>query len=499
MFLVAAVVLTTNLNADVERVERRYDRVESKQLVPLVSEAVRFATYEKHEAAHRDQKAWLIAKAKELGFVVRDAGKITEIELPASNPKAPVLGLVVHGDVQPVDASAWSFPPFAGRVENGYVLGRGTADDKGPLAQALVAMKALQESGVHRTHTIRLLVGSEEESDATEMGEYLKEHAAPDYSLVLDSEFPAVVGEKAWDLLAVNTPIAERDASQPWTVASLSAGLAASIVPDRAEIVLQWRSGDPNWQPLIDSLRQAKMPEGTTLDVATGFSPSPSLTIRVKGRSAHSGVNITGGRNALVALAKLMEGKLPRGGADDLLAFARMAGQDLYGSGLGLTQTDPLWGRYTVNVATIKDGTLAINVRRIPPRTPAESQAYLRTVVDDFNKRTGAKLQFSDADSYFLDETLAFDPNAKLVKRLLDDYASATGTRAKPAISGGGTYAKRLPNAIAFGMWFPGKPYPGHDVDEKIAIEDLQRGTRVLIRALVDIATGPPIQEPFKP
>jgi acetylornithine deacetylase/succinyl-diaminopimelate desuccinylase-like protein len=48
-------------------------------------------------------------------------------------------------------------------------------------------------------------------------------------------------------------------------------------------------------------------------------------------------------------------------------------------------------------------------------------------------------------------------------------------------------------------MWFPGKPYPGHDVDEKISIDDLQKGARVLIHALVDIATGPRIEGAFKP
>ena len=48
-------------------------------------------------------------------------------------------------------------------------------------------------------------------------------------------------------------------------------------------------------------------------------------------------------------------------------------------------------------------------------------------------------------------------------------------------------------------MWFPGKPYPGHDVDEKISIADLDRGARVLIHALTDIATGPKIDAPFAP
>jgi hypothetical protein len=48
-------------------------------------------------------------------------------------------------------------------------------------------------------------------------------------------------------------------------------------------------------------------------------------------------------------------------------------------------------------------------------------------------------------------------------------------------------------------MWFPGKPYPGHDVDEKILVDDLQRGARVLIYALTDIATGPRMEEAFAP
>jgi succinyl-diaminopimelate desuccinylase len=85
------------------------------------------------------------------------------------------------------------------------------------------------------------------------------------------------------------------------------------------------------------------------------------------------------------------------------------------------------------------------------------------------------------------------------VRRLLAIYTRSTGESAKPAISGGGTYAKRLPNAIAFGMWFPGKPYPGHDLDEKIPIADLERGERVLIRALVELATGPRLVAPLEP
>ena len=56
-----------------------------------------------------------------------------------------------------------------------------------------------------------------------------------------------------------------------------------------------------------------------------------------------------------------------------------------------------------------------------------------------------------------------------------------------------------MPNAIAFGMWFPGKPYPGHDVDEQISVGDLHKGVRVLLAALADLACTEPLKEPFLP
>ena len=502
MPLLLTLALATALSPAL-KVHQHFDANEAKRLVPMLQEVIAFPTYAGNDEAHAAQKAWLVGAATELGFNLRDAGKVTEIELPATVPNAPVLGLVIHGDVQPVDAEAWSFPPFSAKVENRYVYGRGSADDKGPLVQTLLAMHALKESGLARTHTIRLLVGSTEESDTVEMGEYLKTHAAPDYSLVLDSNFPVVVGEKAWNALTVTSPLDLRPGvGKPYAVTAMSAGLATSIVPDHAELTLTWtEDGTPDWDPLLKSLAAVKLPKETRF-ASRVDATTKSLRIVAYGHSAHAGVNIEGGRNALVALAKLMEGKLPSGGANDLLAFARTAGQDIYGTGLGIRDNDPIWGRYAVNVATIKPAendpkqlSLTINIRRTPPRTGEQLKFYLESFVNGFNARTGAHLT---ATGYYADEPLGFDPKSKIVKRLLKSYAVATGEASpKPAISGGGTYAKRLPNAIAFGMWFPDKPYPGHDVDEKNPIADLQKGAHVLIEALVDIATNPKIEGAF--
>jgi predicted dipeptidase len=499
--VLSAILLAATLQTNVASVTKIYDRDYAKKLVPMLTEVISFPTTQFDTEGHAAQKAWLAKTAGELAFTYRDAGLISEIELPGP-PNAPVLGLMVHGDVQPADAEAWSFPPFVGKADATYVYGRGSADDKGPLVQALLAMKALADSGIARTHTVRLLVGSDEESNNTDVAEYLKTHQPPDYTLVIDSEFPVVAGEKAWNALSLTTDAkSERPGiTKPYGVSFIEAGLSASIVPDRAEVKLQWKGKEgAKWDPLIAAVQAAKLPADTR--IATQ-AIDETLRIVAYGHSSHAGVNLESGRNALVALARALDGLLPAGGANDLLAFVRTAGADIYGTGLGITDSDKLWGRYAVNIATIKPdatdpklSTLTINIRRTPPRTGPQLKAKMEELVAAFNKSTGASLVPA---GFYGDEPLSFDPNSKIVRRLLADYAAATGTKdPKPAISGGGTYAKRLPNSIAFGMWFHDKPYPGHDVDEKNPIADLQKGTKVLIHAMVDIATGPKIEKPF--
>lgn len=469
----------------------RYEAEESRLLEPMLLEVLRFATHAGNEPAHAAQKQWLVQAAAELGLVARDAGPVFEIELPGP-PGAQVLGLVVHGDVVEVDPERWSFPAFEPRVESGagvrVIRGRGAADDKGPLVQALLAMKALEQSGLARKTTIRLLVGTDEESGSTDVAAYLRSNRPPDLSLVLDSAFPVVVGEKAWNALAVSAAAgAPQSGAQPWRVTLLEAGLATSIVPDIATATLAWSAGTPDWAPLIQRLRARPLPDGITLDLTPAAA---TLTVVAHGRAAHAGVNLAGGRNALVALAGVLDGELPAGTPSCLLGFAKMAGQDTTGTGLGITDKDPMWGRYDVNVATIKptpEGALAltINVRRTPPRTGPALEQHLREVVAGFGQRTGCAL---DAGGYFGDEPLVFDPDSPVIARLLAAYERGTGEKALPVVSGGGTYAKRIPGAIAFGMWFPGQPYPGHDVDESAPIADLHRGARVLLEALVDLA-----------
>ena len=464
-----------------------------ERLGPMLAEVIRFQTVAGNEDARKAQQQWLLKTAESLGLVARDAGPVTEIELPGP-AGAPVLGLIVHGDVQPVDGKQWTLPPFAGVVQGGQVLGRGAADDKGPLVQALLAMREIRDEP--RTMTVRLLIGSDEESGSSDMKAYLAGHAPPAYSLVLDSEFPVVVGEKAWDGLAV-LPSSDAQANdKPWNVSAVDAGLAPSIVPDLAKVTLHWREGEPKWEPLEQRLQAKPFDEGTTLEL---LKRGPDLDVIVHGRAAHAGVSLASGRNALVSLAHIVSGELPDSALADLFSFA--GNLDRRGAFFGLTdKVADGWGSYAVNVATLRTEkrmgdklALVINLRRPPPLTAPQAREWDFAHVKAFSNRLVPQ------EFFFGDEPLVFDPNAKIVKRLMADYAKATGENPPLAISGGGTYAKRVPNAIAFGMWFPGKPYPGHSADEQISVADLRRGYDVLLFTLRDLLSQPPLQDAFKP
>lgn len=77
---------------------------------------------------------------------------------------APVV-LMAHYDVVPVDESDdWTHPPFAGVIADGRVYGRGTLDDKGPLAVVLEAVENLLADGFAPRRDVYLSFGGNEES-----------------------------------------------------------------------------------------------------------------------------------------------------------------------------------------------------------------------------------------------------------------------------------------------------------------------------------------------
>lgn len=77
----------------------------------------------------------------------------------------PVV-LLAHQDTVPIapgTESAWKVPPFEGRIEGGYVWGRGAWDNKSNLMAMLEAIEQLAAEGFQPRQTVYLVLGHDEE------------------------------------------------------------------------------------------------------------------------------------------------------------------------------------------------------------------------------------------------------------------------------------------------------------------------------------------------
>jgi carboxypeptidase PM20D1 len=73
------------------------------------------------------------------------------------------LILLAHQDVVPVVKENWEKDPFSGKIDSGFIWGRGTLDDKGSLISILEAIEKLLEEGIIPERTIYLAFGDDEE------------------------------------------------------------------------------------------------------------------------------------------------------------------------------------------------------------------------------------------------------------------------------------------------------------------------------------------------
>ena len=89
----------------------------------------------------------------------------------------PVL-FITHSDVVPVEPGhIWSFPPFSGKISDGYIWGRGTLDNKVNVIAQLLAIETLVVNGFQPTRTLLFAIGADEETGgengARKIAEYL--------------------------------------------------------------------------------------------------------------------------------------------------------------------------------------------------------------------------------------------------------------------------------------------------------------------------------------
>jgi acetylornithine deacetylase/succinyl-diaminopimelate desuccinylase-like protein len=85
---------------------------------------------------------------------------------PGSEGKRPII-LLNHTDVVTSDAAHWRVPPFSGEIKDGYVWGRGAQDMKDEGLAQLVAMVMLKREKVELDRDLIFLAVADEEADGT--------------------------------------------------------------------------------------------------------------------------------------------------------------------------------------------------------------------------------------------------------------------------------------------------------------------------------------------
>lgn len=113
---------------------------------------------------------------------------IGEIRASSDAESAPTVLCYGHFDVQPADPlELWNSAPFEPEIRDGYLYGRGVADDKGQLYLLLSAARELAQSGTLPVN-VRFACDGEEETGGHSIVEFIEaDERGADAAVVFDS------------------------------------------------------------------------------------------------------------------------------------------------------------------------------------------------------------------------------------------------------------------------------------------------------------------------
>ncbi len=388
-----------------------------------------------------------------------------------------IVGILCHLDVVAA-GSGWKNEPFSGAVEDGVMYGRGTLDDKGPTVAAFYAMKALKECGVVPKKKIRMILGLDEETDGAGMKYYMKNVETPDVSIVPDSDFPLVNGEKGILVFNLVKKTGKADKGGV-SLKRLWGGNAPNMVPDRASAVIVSSGG-------YDEIRAkaSLFSEETGCEVDLK-GRGKSLEVTCVGKSAH-GAMPWKGKNAVSLLMKFL-GQLDFdcSGINDFIRFYNEhIGFELDGGAIGCPFEDEISGKLVWNTGLVlmENGAISVTVNVRCPISFSD---------DDVYAAMGPVLEKYDIGilKSMYKPPLYYPSDSELVRTLLSIYRKYTGDEeSQPLVIGGGTYAREMKNAIAFGALYPGDPDIMHEANECIKIDRLVLTAKIYAETLYRLA-----------
>jgi dipeptidase D len=436
------------------------------------------------DPVHIAFKQALAEEATRLGLDYADHGWLVVIGLGSGSER---VGVVTHGDVQPADPAKWKKSPFVldKSSEPGRLIARGAEDDKGPIATALYAMKALKDQQLPLSKRIELYVYMGEESNWAPLVEFLKTHEPPQVNITLDAEYPAVTAEKGYGTVAVTLPkvLAETVPAHEPYVAEFGGGAFASQIPEDARALVAHASAALEAQIRARAARH----EGMRY---TFERSGDSLEVTAKGVSAHSS-KPEDGVNAVSMLADALAVRpWANEAAGAVVNFLNeMVGTGIYGEKFGnIAYRDGFMGPMTFAPTVIRqhdDGIeVSINMRRPQGKSTEQLTNEVNAALAQWQ---GRNVPLSNITVRIGEPWI--QKNAPQLPVLMNVFSYFTGIKdPKPIAIGGGTNSRLFPNAVSFGPAMPGKVYTGHSEHEFITVKQLLLNLQMYTAVLAELA-----------
>ena len=364
------------------------------------------------------------------------------------------LATITHTDVVP-EGNGWDADPYTVRVRDGWLLGRGVADDKGPSILCLYALKYLKDSGVQLKYPVRALLGANEETNMHDVDYYAEHYPMPAFCFTPDAEFPVCNGE-------IVSPKLDG------IITAFEGGVAHNAVPDRASCTVQVAAG-----ALVQT-------EGVTFEAGEGGS----TIIRGWGKSGHAAMP-EGTVNAISLIVDcLLKSGVCTPQEDAYLQVLHTLHASTDGSTLGIAADDGLFDPLTIIGGTIemKDGVIRQSFDcRYPTNTDPEKMTAIMTQV------RGDAAHLEDLSSRVPFYIAADSP---AIQTLITTYNDVTGEGKTPFTMGGGTYARHFPYAVSFGPEHTDLPLPEfagpmHGANEGANFDKLIEALKIYILALL--------------
>lgn len=388
-----------------------------------------------------------------------------------------LVGVLCHVDVVP-EGDGWTYDPFGAEIHDGKLYGRGAIDDKGPTIASYYALKIVKELGLKLSKRVRIIIGTDEESNWRCVDHYFKHEEMPDCGFAPDADFPIIHAEKGIASFELLYPAKTNEADAKYRVVNFSSGRRYNMVPDYATCTLIY-SNDPETitENFTDYLRRNGLTGKTNVE-------GDQIHLAVQGVSAHA-MEPKHGKNAALFLGSFLAEQEIDEASKSYFTFIKEAlFNDTRANSLGMSYKDDVSGELTVNAAIFsysvgEGGKIGLNFR-YPVTFPMETKKMaLEEAVTPFGFQVE---MLSDTPPHYVVEK---DP---LIQTLQKVYTEQTGEEATLLAIGGGTYARSLKSGVAFGAVFPGKPDVAHQKDEYVEIDELLKACAIYAQAIYELA-----------